>query len=161
MPLAATLATERIYEGFLGEFEEFRTFFHGHTYTGNPLACAAALASLRLFEQERTLEVLRPKCELLGRLLEPVAALPGVAEVRRRGFMVGIELEGFPLEARMGHQVTLEARRRGAIVRPLGDTVILMPPLSIRPAELRELVEITGEAIDMVTASHAPLANAA
>ena len=161
MPLAATLATERIYEGFLGEFEEFRTFFHGHTYTGNPLACAAALASLRLFEQERTLEVLRPKCELLGRLLEPVAALPGVAEVRRRGFMVGIELEGFPLEARMGHQVTLEARRRGAIVRPLGDTVILMPPLSIRPAELRELVEITAEAIDHATSSVAPLAQAA
>ena len=161
MPLAATLATERIYEGFLGEFEEFRTFFHGHTYTGNPLACAAALASLRLFEQERTLDTLRPKCELLGRLLEPVAALPGVAEVRRRGFMVGIELGEFPLDARMGHQVTLEARRRGAVVRPLGDTVILMPPLSIRPAELRELVEITAEAIDAATAAAAPLARAA
>jgi len=161
MPLAATLATERIYEGFLGDFEEFRTFFHGHTYTGNPLACAAALASLRLFEQERTLETLRPKCELLGRLLEPVAALPAVAEVRRRGFMVGIELGGFPLEARMGHQVTLEARRRGAIVRPLGDVVILMPPLSMRPAELRELVEITGEAIAAATAASEPLAQAA
>ncbi|HEX8742151.1 MAG TPA: adenosylmethionine--8-amino-7-oxononanoate transaminase [Thermoleophilaceae bacterium] len=161
MPLAATLASERIYEGFLGEFEEFRTFFHGHTYTGNPLACAAALANLRLFEQERTLDVLRPKCELLGRLLEPVAALPAVAEVRRRGFMVGIELGEFPLEARMGHQVTLEARRLGAIVRPLGDVVILMPPLSIRPAELRELVEITGEAIAHATSSYAPLAQAA
>jgi adenosylmethionine-8-amino-7-oxononanoate aminotransferase len=161
MPLAATLATERIYEGFLGDFEEFRTFFHGHTYTGNPLACAAALASLRLFEQERTLEVLRPKCELLGRLLEPVAAMPAVAEVRRLGFMVGIELAGFPLEARMGHQVTLEARRRGAIIRPLGDTVILMPPLSIRPAELRELVEITAEAVDVATSATAPLAQAA
>ena len=161
MPLAATLATERIYEGFLGEFEEFRTFFHGHTYTGNPLACAAALANLRLFEQERTLEVLRPKCELLGRLLEPVAALPAVSEVRRRGFMVGIELTGVPLEARMGHQVTLEARRRGAIVRPLGDVVVLMPPLSIRPAELRELVEIVAEAIDAATSSVAPLARAA
>jgi adenosylmethionine-8-amino-7-oxononanoate aminotransferase len=161
MPLAATLATERIYEGFLGEFEEFRTFFHGHTYTGNPLACAVALASLRLFEQERTLETLRPKCELLGRLLEPVAAIPAVAEVRRRGLMVGIELDGFPVEARMGHQVTLEARRRGAIVRPLGDVVVLMPPLSIRPAELRELVEITAEAIDAVTGSVAPVAQAA
>jgi adenosylmethionine-8-amino-7-oxononanoate aminotransferase len=161
MPLAATLATERIYEGFLGEFEEFRTFFHGHTYTGNPLACAAALASLRLFEQERTLEVLQPKIELLGRLLEPVEALPAVSEVRRRGFMVGIELDGFPLEARMGHQVTLEARRRGAIIRPLGDTVILMPPLAIRPAELRELVETTGEAIEAATASSGELAQAA
>jgi adenosylmethionine-8-amino-7-oxononanoate aminotransferase len=161
MPLAATLATERIYEGFLGDFEEFRTFFHGHTYTGNPLACAAALASLRLFEQERTLEVLESKIELLGRLLEPVEALPAVTEVRRRGFMVGIELGGFPLEARMGHQVTLEARRRGAIIRPLGDVVILMPPLAIRPAELRELVETTAEAIEAATGSVAPLARAA
>ena len=161
MPLAATLATERIYEGFLGEFDEFRTFFHGHTYTGNPLACAAALASLRLFEQERTLEVLRPKIELLGRLLEPVAALPAVREVRSRGFMVGIELDGFPVEARMGHRVTLEARRRGAIVRPLGDVVILMPPLAIRPAELRELVEITAESIEAATASYSTLAQAA
>jgi adenosylmethionine---8-amino-7-oxononanoate aminotransferase len=161
MPLAATLATERIYEGFLGEFQEFRTFFHGHTYTGNPLACAAALASLRLFEQERTLEVLGPKIELLGRLLEPVAALPAVREVRRRGFMTGIELEDFPLEARMGHQVTLEARRRGAIIRPLGDTVILMPPLAIRPAELRELVETTAESIEAATAGYGYLPAAA
>jgi adenosylmethionine-8-amino-7-oxononanoate aminotransferase len=155
MPLAATLATERIYEGFLGEHEEFRTFFHGHTYTGNPLACAAALANLRLFEQERTIEQLQPKVELLGALLEPVAALPAVAEVRRRGFMVGIELEGFPVEARMGHQVTLEARRRGAIIRPLGDVVVLMPPLGIRADELRQLVEITSAAIEAATASYA------
>lgn len=161
MPLAATLATERIYEGFLGEFEEFRTFFHGHTYTGNPLACAAALASLRLFEQERTLEALEPKIDLLARLLEPVAELPAVAEVRRRGFMTGIELTGFPVEARIGHQVTLEARRRGAIVRPLGDVVILMPPLSIKPAELRELVEVTAQSIEAATASQVQLAAAA
>ena len=147
LPLAATLASERVYEGFLGEFEEFRTFFHGHTYTGNPLACAAALASLDVFEEERTLERLQPKIELLGRLLEPVAAHPAVAEVRRRGLMTGIELREFPLELRMGHRVTLEARRRGAIVRPLGDVVVLMPPLSISEADLTRLVEITGEAI--------------
>jgi adenosylmethionine-8-amino-7-oxononanoate aminotransferase len=155
MPLAATLATERIYEGFLGEYEDFRTFFHGHTYTGNPLACAAALANLRLFEQERTLEQLQPKIELLGTLLEPVAAQPAVAEVRRRGFMVGIELDGFPVEARMGHQVTLEARRRGAVIRPLGDVIVLMPPLGIRADELRRLVEITGAAIEAATGAHA------
>jgi adenosylmethionine-8-amino-7-oxononanoate aminotransferase len=154
MPLAATLTTERIYEGFLGEHEQFRTFFHGHTYTGNPLACAAALANLRLFEQERTIEQLQPKIDLLGALLEPVAALPGVAEVRRRGFMVGIELEGFPVEARMGHQVTLEARRAGAIIRPLGDVVVLMPPLAIRADELRRLVEITTTAIEAATSSY-------
>jgi adenosylmethionine-8-amino-7-oxononanoate aminotransferase len=152
MPLAATLATERIYEGFLGEHEEFRTFFHGHTYTGNPLACAAALANLRLFDQERTIERLQPKIELLGKLLDPIEALPAVAEVRRRGFMVGIELAGFPVEARMGHQVTLEARRRGAIVRPLGDVIVLMPPLAIESGELRELVTIVGDAIEAAAA---------
>ena len=155
MPLAATLTSERIYEGFLGEHEDFRTFFHGHTYTGNPLACAAALANLRLFDQERTIERLQPKIELLAGLLEPVAALPAVAEVRRRGFMVGIELAGFPIEDRMGHLVTLEARRRGAIVRPLGDVVVLMPPLSIRPDDLRQLVSITSEAIEAATAAPA------
>jgi adenosylmethionine---8-amino-7-oxononanoate aminotransferase len=155
LPLAATLATERIYEGFLGEFEEFRTFFHGHTYTGNPLACAAALATLDVFEEERTLERLGPKMDLLGDLLEPLAAHPAVLEVRRAGFMTGIELAEYPLEVRVGHRVTLEARRRGAIVRPLGDVVVLMPPLSIAQAELRRLVEITGDAIDAATASTA------
>jgi len=154
MPLAATLATERIYEGFLGEHEEFRTFFHGHTYTGNPLACAAALANLRLFDQERTLERLQPKTELLGELLAPIEGLAAVAEVRRCGFMVGIELQGFPVEARMGHQVTLEARRRGAVIRPLGDVIVLMPPLAIEPAELRLLVGIVADSIDAATASY-------
>src|SRR3954463_6059137 len=156
LPLAATLATERIYEGFLGRHDEFRTFFHGHTYTGNPLACAAALATLRLFEQERTLDHLQGKIALLGELLEPVAAMPGVAEVRRRGFMTGIELDGFPVEARVGHQVTLAARRRGAIVRPLGDVVVLMPPLAISSRELRRLVTVVSESIAEVVAEHAP-----
>jgi adenosylmethionine-8-amino-7-oxononanoate aminotransferase len=151
LPLAATLATERIYEGFLGKFEEFRTFFHGHTYTGNPLACAAAIATLQVFEDEQTLDALAPKIELLGELLdEHVAPLATVAEIRRRGTMVGIELTDFPLEARMGHQVTLAARERGAIVRPLGDTIVLMPPLSISEDELRRLVAITAEAIGSI-----------
>jgi adenosylmethionine-8-amino-7-oxononanoate aminotransferase len=152
LPLAATLTTERVYEGFLGEFAELRSFFHGHTYTGNPLACAAALASLDVFEAEDTLVRLEPKIELLGALLEEhVAPLPGVAAVRRRGFMTGIELAEFPLEARMGHQVTLMARRRGVLVRPLGDVVVLMPPLSIAEHELRRLVTVTAEAIAEAT----------
>jgi adenosylmethionine-8-amino-7-oxononanoate aminotransferase len=152
LPLAATLTSDRIYEGFLGEFEEFRAFFHGHTYTGNPLACAAALATLDVFREERTLERLGPKIELLGALLRPLAAHPAVREVRRRGLMVGIELEDFPLELRMGHRVTLEARRRGAIIRPLGDVVVLMPPLATSAADLRRQVAITAAAIDAATA---------
>ncbi len=156
LPLAATLTTEEIYEGFLGEHADFRTFFHGHTYTGNPLACAAGLATLEVFEEERTLERLQPKIELLGELLEDVASMREVAEVRRRGFMTGIELTEHPAELRMGHRVTLEARRRGAIVRPLGDTVILMPPLSISEADLRRLMRITTEAITAAVATGRP-----
>jgi adenosylmethionine-8-amino-7-oxononanoate aminotransferase len=155
LPLAATLATEEVYSGFLGRFEELRTFFHGHTYTGNPLACAAALASLDVFEEERTLERLQRKIELLGELLEPIAAHPAVSEVRRRGFMTGIELTEQPLAARMGHQVTLEARRRGAVIRPLGDVIVLMPPLSISEGELTRLLAITAESIEAATATGA------
>lgn len=152
LPLAATLATEAIYDGFLGAHADYRTFFHGHTYTGNPLACAAALATLDLFESERTLAALQPKIALLEEeLAARVAPLPAVAEIRQLGFMVGIELGGFDPAARTGHQVTLAARRRGAIVRPLGDVVVLMPPLSIAPEELRLLVAITAEAIAEAT----------
>jgi adenosylmethionine-8-amino-7-oxononanoate aminotransferase len=158
LPLAATLATERIYEGFLGAPEEQRTFFHGHTYTGNPLACAAALASLEVFEQERTLERLQPKIELLAEELEAIAAMPEVAEVRRRGTMVGIDLGEHDPALRLGHRVTLEARKRGAIIRPLSDVVVLMPPLTISEAELRRLVEITAESIEAACASVYPAA---
>ena len=147
MPLAATLATERIYEGFLGAYEEFRTFFHGHTYTGNPLACAAAIASLDAFEREGTLLKLQPKIRLLAELLGTVGQMPEVAEIRGRGFMVGIDLGEHDPALRLGHRVTLEARERGAIVRPLADTIVLMPPLAISKAELRRLVGIVGESI--------------
>jgi adenosylmethionine-8-amino-7-oxononanoate aminotransferase len=160
LPLAETLATEGVYNGFLGRYEEHRTFFHGHTYTGNPLACAAAIATLETFERERTLELLQPKIELLRRLLDHrIAHLPGVAEVRQRGFMVGIELAERPAHERMGHRVTLAARRRGAIIRPLGDVVVLMPPLAISESDLRVLVAITADAIAEVTS--AQLADAA
>ncbi|HEY7950265.1 MAG TPA: adenosylmethionine--8-amino-7-oxononanoate transaminase [Solirubrobacterales bacterium] len=147
LPLAATLATERIYEGFLGAPEEYRTFFHGHTYTGNPLACAAALANLDAFEQERTVERLQPKIELLRGLLDEVGAMPEVAAVRARGVMVGIDLGEHDPALRLGHRVTVEARKRGAIIRPLSDVVVLMPPLSISEEELRSLVAIVSESI--------------
>jgi adenosylmethionine-8-amino-7-oxononanoate aminotransferase len=159
LPLAATLTAERIFDGFLGAHEDFRTFFHGHTFTGNPLGCAAAIATLDAFEQERTIERLAPKITLLRQLLaELVEPLPHVQEVRQLGFMCGIDLASDPSRraayepsARMGHQVTLEARTRGAIIRPLGDVVILMPPLAIEPDELEELVEITADSIEAAT----------
>jgi adenosylmethionine-8-amino-7-oxononanoate aminotransferase len=156
MPLAATLTTERVYEAFLGGYEEFRTFFHGHTYTGNPLACAAALATLDVFEEEDTLARLQDRIALLDQLLTHlIAPLPDVKEVRQMGFMCGIEIDGYSPAARIGHQVTLEARARGAIVRPLGDVMILMPPLSIEPDALEELVEIVADSIVAATADAA------
>jgi adenosylmethionine---8-amino-7-oxononanoate aminotransferase len=153
LPLAATLTTERVHEGFLGAPEDFRTFFHGHTFTGNPLACTAALASLEAFGREHTLLRLQPKIRLLRDLLQPVAAMPEVAEVRGRGLMVGIDLGEHDPALRLGHRVTLEARRRGAIIRPLGDVVVLMPPLAIAKPDLRRLVAITAESIGAAVAS--------
>ena len=155
LPLAATLTAEPIYEGFLGPPADQRTFFHGHTYTGNPLACAAAIATLELFEREQTLELLQPKIELLARTLaHRIAVLPVVSEVRQRGFMVGIELASDDPADRLGHQVALAARRRGAIIRPLGDVVVLMPPLSISEADLARLVAITASSIAEVAVGH-------
>ncbi len=156
LPLAATLATERIYEGFLGAPAEYRTFFHGHTYTGNPLACAAALASLDAFEQERTIDKLQAKIGLLWELLAEVESMPEVAEVRGRGVMIGIDLGEHEPALRLGHQVTLEARGRGAIIRPLSDVIVLMPPLSISEVELRSLIEITQESIRVACAETQP-----
>jgi adenosylmethionine---8-amino-7-oxononanoate aminotransferase len=156
LPLAATLATERIYDGFLGAPEEYRTFFHGHTYTGNPLACAAALANLDAFEQEQTIERLQPKIELLWDLLAEVESMPEVMEVRGRGVMVGIDLGEHDPSLRLGHRVTLEARKRGAIIRPLSDVIVLMPPLSISERDLRRLVEITSDSVRAASAQIRP-----
>ncbi len=159
LPLAATLASERIYEGFLGAAEDQRTFFHGHTYTGNPLACAAAIATLETFERERTLELLAPKAQLLADLLaHQVAVLPGVAEVRQRGFMVGIELTARPSHEQTARRVTLAARRAGAIIRPLGDVIVLMPALAMSERDLRRLVAITATAIADSTHGRLPAA---
>jgi adenosylmethionine-8-amino-7-oxononanoate aminotransferase len=142
LPLAATLATDEIYDAFLAPPEEGKTFFHGHTYTGNALACAAALASLRLFEENKILENVRANSRRIEARLEALKESPFVGEIRQKGVMVGIELvrdrataEPFPPALRMGHQVTLAARRRGVILRPLGDVVVLMPAPSM-PAEL-------------------------
>jgi adenosylmethionine-8-amino-7-oxononanoate aminotransferase len=153
LPLAATLTTDDIYSSFLGEHADFRTFFHGHTYTGNPLACAAALASLEVFEEEQTLAGLRPKMGRLAEMLDSVAEMPEVSEVRHRGLMVGIDLGNHDPQLRLGHRVTLEARSRGAIIRPLGDVVVLMPPLAISLGDLETLVEITAESIRAATAA--------
>lgn len=161
LPLAATLATEEVFAAFLGEYDEKRTFYHGHTYTGNPLACAAALESLRLFEQNRLLAHVRHNEVVLEEELERFRNHPHVGDVRRCGMMIGIELvasrEGpqfYPFAQRMGHQVILEARKLGLIIRPLGDVVVLMPPLCCSEQEMRNILAITWQALEQTTRSH-------
>ena len=140
LPLAATLATQKIFDAFLGEPWEGRTFFHGHTYTGNPLACAAALASLDLFEKNDLVGSVQRKSVDLAAMLDDLRRLPHVGEIRQKGFMVGIELTGFDRKRRTGAEVCAKLRRRGVILRPLGDVIILMPPLAMDLAELRTIV---------------------
>lgn len=155
LPLAATLATESVYEAFLGAPEENRQFFHGHTYTGNPLACAVARASLRLFEEEDTLDHVRALSAALRDLLaQRLAPHPWVHEIRQRGVLIGIDLvrDGDPLPPDVGHRVAMAARRHGAILRPLGATMVLNPPLSLSLSQAATLVDSTRAALDDVSA---------
>ncbi|MEN8148367.1 MAG: adenosylmethionine--8-amino-7-oxononanoate transaminase [Planctomycetota bacterium] len=140
LPLSATLTTQAVFDAFTGEVEEGKTFFHGHSFTGNPLACAAGLASLDLLVD--LLPSVAAKAALVARALEPIAALPIVDDVRQRGLMVGIELAG----DRTGHEVTALARRRGMIIRPIGKVVIFLPPLASTDDELNEMLAILRDA---------------
>ena len=159
LPLAATLTSEEIFSAFLAPYEEFKTFFHGHTYTGNPLACAAALASLAVFEQEQVLDRLSEKIALLSEQLHrDFASLAHVADIRQWGMMLGIELMRDPKQKipyaaaeKIGIRVIKEARRHGVMIRPLGSVIILMPPLSITMEELTFLLDVVRSAIISVT----------
>jgi adenosylmethionine---8-amino-7-oxononanoate aminotransferase len=161
LPLAATVATEEIFAAFLGEYKEFKTFFHGHTYTGNPLGCAAAIANLELFERDDVLGKMQPRITYIeSRLHNDFLALPQVSDVRQWGYMIGIELvddkatrRSYASERRIGHKVILEARKRSVLVRPLGDIIILMPPLTITDDELTALLDVVYDSILAVTGS--------
>lgn len=151
LPLAATLTTENIYEAFLGEPE--KTFFHGHSYTGNALGCAAALANLEIFKKEKTLVDVKKRSRLLQTLLNPLAELPIVGDVRHCGMMAGIELvknkktrEPFPSSERMGYRIATECRSLGLLIRPIGNIVALVPPLASTERELRKMVSILTKA---------------
>src|SRR3989338_4760536 len=153
-----TLSTQRVFDGFLFDYKEQKTFFHGHTYTGNPLACAAALANLEIFEKEKTLAKLQPKIKFLAQKLKMFYNLPHVGDIRQKGFMVGIELvrdkkskEPFTWQERVGVKICQRIRERGVILRPLGNVIVLMPPLSITLAQLKELLNATYWAIEKVT----------
>lgn len=158
LPLAATLATDEVYKGFLGTHQECKTFFHGHTYTGNPVACAAALANIKLFEDEQVIEGLAKKISFLEQGLKSFAGLDHVGDVRQKGMMVGIELvkdkenkKPYPWEDNMGHRVILEARKNGLVIRPLGNVIVLMPVLSMTIPELGRVLDTTYNAIVKVT----------
>ena len=158
LPLAATLATEKIYRSFLGRYDEFKAFFHGHTYTANPLACAVALANLDLYRKEDLLGNVRARTSQLAAGLAPLAYHSHVKEVRQLGLMAGIELvnekaagRSYPPGARMGLKVCDAALKRGVWLRPLGDVVVLMPPLAISEKETTFLLDAVAGAVEEAT----------
>ena len=158
LPLAMTVAKEDIYNAFLADYKDMKTFFHGHSYTGNPLACAAALASLDVFKKEKTVANLQLKVRFLQKELKYYNKLEHVGDVRQKGLIVGIELvknkdskEPYPWQDKMGIKVTQNLRKRGIILRPLGNCIVIMPPLSISTQELKYLLDQTYEAIKKIT----------
>ena len=158
LPLAATITTETVYNAFLGRYEELKTFFHGHTYTANPLACAVALANLERFRKKQVLGRLAPKIDFLGKRLKRFWRLSHVGDIRQVGFMVGIELvkdrltkEPYALEEKIGIRVISQARKRGVIIRPLGNVIVLMPPLGIEKEVLGKLLDVVYQSIETVT----------
>jgi adenosylmethionine-8-amino-7-oxononanoate aminotransferase len=150
LPLAATIATEEIFDAFLGEYAEFKTFFHGHSYTGNQLGCAAALASLRVFDEERTLERVRRLGDQMACDLEACSRLPGVLDVRRCGLIGAVELGPYPVTNRMGINVCAAMRRRGVLTRPIGNVVVVMPPYCISDDQLSAIFAALAAGIEEV-----------
>jgi adenosylmethionine-8-amino-7-oxononanoate aminotransferase len=158
LPLAATITTEKVYKAFLGEYKDLKAFFHGHTYTGNQLSCAAAMANIDLFKKERTIQKMQAKINRFTKELLKIGELPHVGDVRQMGFMVGIELvknkakkTPFALEDKIGIKVCRRAREKGLIIRPLGNVVVLMPHLTVTKEELKQITAITLESINKVT----------
>ena len=158
LPLAATLTTDEIYNAFLGEYRDLKTFFHGHTFTGNPLACAVALENIAIFERENLLSQLQSTIEHFRNRLQEFWMLPHVGDVRVCGFAAGVELmknsdtcTPYPFAEKVGIRVCKEALTRGAILRPLVNTIVLMPPLQISISELDTLLDIVYSSIAIVT----------
>ncbi|WP_027409964.1 adenosylmethionine--8-amino-7-oxononanoate transaminase [Anoxybacteroides tepidamans] len=154
LPLAATLTTEQIYSAFLGEAQENKTFFHGHTYTGNQLSCSVALKNIELIEKRNLIPEVQRKARLLEGMLQKLYELPIVGDVRQKGLMVGIEIvqdqktkEIFDRSKQFEHQIILEARRRGLIIRPLGPVLTFIPVLAMPEEQLEEAVDIIFDSI--------------
>ena len=158
LPLAATLTTDEVYGAFLGRYEESKSFFHGHTYGGNPLGAAAALATLQVFDEEQTLAAMKPKVALLTQHVGRIAHHPHVGDVRQLGLIAGIELvqdrtanQPYPWEERRGVRVCQHALTEGVWLRPLGNVVVIVPPLAISLDELDRICTAVERGIDVAT----------
>ena len=158
LPIAATITTEDVFQAFYGEYEELKTFFHGHSYTGNQLGCAAALANLEIYEKENIIDQVQEKSSFITKELTKLHELNHVGDVRQLGFMCGIELvkdketkEPFPWEKRAAYYSTLKMRELGMLTRPLGDVVVFMPPLASTKDDLKTMIDIMEEAIHTTT----------
>ncbi len=158
LPVAITMTSEKIYEAFYDDFTALKTFFHGHSYTGNQLGCAAALANLQLFEEEKIVEQVAQKSLFLERALQELYELKHVGDIRQKGFMVGVEIvkdrttkELFPWERRIGYDITLQMREDGMLSRPMGDVLVFMPPLCSTEEELQAMIDIMKKAIYKTT----------
>ncbi|AQR78754.1 adenosylmethionine--8-amino-7-oxononanoate transaminase [Paenibacillus larvae] len=158
LPVAATLATDKVYNAFIANYQEQKTFFHGHSFTGNPLGCAVALASLKLFEERRMVEGVQKKASFVEHKLEALKNRPHVGEVRQKGLMIGIELvrdkvsrEPYDWGERIGVRTSLRARELGMLTRPLGNVIVFIPPLSSTEADLDIMIQILEKSIVDVT----------
>ncbi len=154
LPLAATLTTDTIHAAFVGTAAEGKTFYHGHTFAGNPLGAAVALANLKVFDDEATLERLRPKVARLTQGLQRLASLPHVGDIRQRGLIAGIELVAdvanrtpFAYESQVGARICRRARSLGVLLRPLVDVIVLMPPLAITEAEIDTMIDVVARCV--------------
>ena len=158
LPLSATITTNDIFETFLGEHEELKAFFHGHSYSGNPLACSAAIANLEIFEEEQTIKKAKKVIEIFEEELKEFSGLEHVSSVRNKGLMAGIDLKknvkkniNYKYNERIGKKVCDIAKKDGVLIRPLGDTIVIMPPVSIKQKELKKLTRTIYKSIKVAT----------
>lgn len=158
VPLAATIATDKIYSAFYDDFDKLKTFYHGHSFTGNPIACAVAVETLKIMEEAKIIDNLPFKAEVFKKSLEKFKNLKHVGDIRHIGMIGAVELvkdkntkEPYAFTERIGHKVFLQAMKMGAILRPIGNVIYFMPPLIITEEEIEKLTEIAYTAIKNVT----------
>jgi lysine---8-amino-7-oxononanoate aminotransferase len=159
LPMAATLTTQAVFDAFLGEYHEFKTFFHGHSFTGNQLGAAAALASMELLQSSASIRARRRLEQTLRDELAALWRCPNIGDIRQVGLVVGVELvrnwrtrQPFDLRERAGIRVCEAMARRGVLTRPVGNVVVLMPPYCTTPAQARWMVTALGDAAAAISA---------